>query len=193
MTSSFLSEFNWPLESLSPSSIWFMKIKDLRVALFGAWTNRFSRSTKIPLFASTSPLSVWACGEFVLCSELVEGSKIWGGWIVMINIFLFLLLFFILSICFVSRAGGRFKNLRGTNSKDKSPKVPFHRITLSYSYFEEFEFWANSARSKKSSRKNISWTEMKSLLTKPSNVLPSYTSSQNSNFLYSEVDFLKRS
>ena len=117
-----------------------MKIKDLRVALFGAWTNRFSRSTKIPLFASTSPLSVWACGEFVLCSELVEGSKIWGGWIVMINIFLFLLLFFILSICFVSRAGGRFKNLRGTNSKDKSPKVPFHRITLSYSYFEEFEF-----------------------------------------------------
>ena len=25
--------------------------------------------------------------------------------------------------------------------KDKSPEVPFHRITLSYSYFEEFEFW----------------------------------------------------
>ena len=24
---------------------------------------------------------------------------------------------------------------------DKSPKVPFHTITLSYSYFEEFEFW----------------------------------------------------
>jgi hypothetical protein len=24
--------------------------------------------------------------------------------------------------------------------KDKSPKVPFHRITSSYSYFEEFEF-----------------------------------------------------
>ena len=23
---------------------------------------------------------------------------------------------------------------------DKSPKVPFHRITLSYSYFEEFDF-----------------------------------------------------
>ena len=26
-------------------------------------------------------------------------------------------------------------------SKDKSPEVPFHRITLSYSYFEEFEFF----------------------------------------------------
>ena len=25
-------------------------------------------------------------------------------------------------------------------SKDKSPEVPFHRITSSYSYFEEFEF-----------------------------------------------------
>jgi hypothetical protein len=24
--------------------------------------------------------------------------------------------------------------------KDKSPEVPFHRITSSYSYFEEFEF-----------------------------------------------------
>ena len=34
---------------------------------------------------------------------------------------------------------------------------------------------------------------MKSLLTKPSNVLPFYTSSQNSNLLYSEVDSLKRS
>ena len=165
-----------------------MKIKDLRVALFGAWTNRFSRSTKIPLFASTSPLSVWACGEFVLCSELVEGSKIWGGWIVMINIFLFLLLFFILSICFVSRAGGRFKNLRGTNSKDKSPKVPFHRITLSYSYFEESDF----SRQFSKKQNMISWTEMKSLLTKLSNVLPFYTSSQNSNLLYTEVDFLKR-
>jgi hypothetical protein len=25
-------------------------------------------------------------------------------------------------------------------SKDKSPEVPFHKITSSYSYFEEFEF-----------------------------------------------------
>jgi hypothetical protein len=31
------------------------------------------------------------------------------------------------------------------------------------------------------------------LLTKPSNVLPFYTSSQNLNLLCSEVDFLKRS
>ena len=54
-------------------------------------------------------------------------------------------------------------------------------------------FVANSARSKTWSRKNISWTEMKSLLTKLSNVLPFYTSSQNSNLLYSEVDSLKHS
>ena len=92
------------VESLSPSSIWFMKIKDLRVALFGAWTNRFSRSTKIPLFASTSPLFVTACGEFVLCPEPVEGSKIWGGQTVMINIFLFLLLL-LFSILAKSRGG----------------------------------------------------------------------------------------
>ena len=40
---------------------------------------------------------------------------------------------------------------------------------------------------------HISWTEIKSLLIKPSNVLPSYPSSQNSDLLYSEVDFLKHS
>jgi hypothetical protein len=34
---------------------------------------------------------------------------------------------------------------------------------------------------------------MKSLLTKPSNDLPFYKSSQNSNLLYSAVDSLKRS
>ena len=58
--------------------------------------------------------------------------------------------------------------------KDKSPKVPFHRITLSYSYFEELEFLHSSASSKTWSRKNISWTEMKNLLTKPSNVLQKF-------------------
>ena len=76
---------------------------------------------------------------------------------------------------------------------DKSPEVRFHRITLSYSYFEEFEFLRQFSKKQNMIKKNISWTEMKSLLTKPSNVLPFYTSSQNSNLLYSEVDFLKHS
>ena len=57
---------------------------------------------------------------------------------------------------------------------------------------KNLNFCANSARSKTWSRKNISWTEMKSLLIEPSNVLPFYTSSQNSNLLYNEVDSLKR-
>ena len=77
-------------------------------------------------------------------------------------------------------------------SEDKYPEVPFHRITLSY-ILKNINFCTNSARSKTRSRKNISWTEMKNLLTKPSNVLPFYTSSQNSNLLCSEVDSLKRS
>ena len=37
---------------------------------------------------------------------------------------------------------------------------------------KNLNFCANSARSKTWSRKNISWIERKSLLTKPSNVLP---------------------
>ena len=64
----------------------------------------------------------------------------------------------------------------------------FHTAIL-----KNLNYCANSARSKTWSRKNISWTEMRILLTKPSNVLLFYTSSQNSNLLYSEVDFLKRS
>ena len=112
-------EINWPLESLSPSSIWFMKIKDLRVALFGAWTNRFSRSTKIPLFASTSPLFVTACGEFVLCPEPMESPTIWGGWTVIINI---LLLFSFLF--FQNRGGG------GQLSPVSAAPVWFHKVVI---------------------------------------------------------------
>ena len=36
--------------------------------------------------------------------------------------------------------------LFGRNSKDKSPEVPFHRISSSYSYLEEFEFLRQEAR-----------------------------------------------
>ena len=73
------------------------------------------------------------------------------------------------------------------------PKFRFIESLHHTAILKNLNFCANSARSKTWSRKNISWTEMKCLLTKPSNVLPSYTSSQNSNLLYSEVDFLKRS
>ena len=67
-------------------------------------------------------------------------------------------------------------------SKGKSPEVPFHRNTSSYSYFEFL------CQLRQNMIKN-SWTEMKSLLTKPGNVLPFHTS----NLLYSEVDSLKHS
>ena len=65
--------------------------------------------------------------------------------------------------------------------KGKSPEVPFHGITLPYSYFEVIWIFA-PFQQETWSRKIISWREIKSLLTKPSNVLPFYTSSQNSNF-----------
>ena len=77
--------------------------------------------------------------------------------------------------------------------KDKFPEVPFHGITSPYSYFEvSWIFAPIQQEAKHDQEKNISWTEIKSLLTKPSNVLPFYTSSHYSNLLY-EVDFLKRS
>ena len=49
-------------------------------------------------------------------------------------------------------------------------EVPFHRITSSYSYFEEFEFLRKFSKKQNMTEKNISWTEIKSLLTKPRNV-----------------------
>ena len=44
--------------------------------------------------------------------------------------------------------------------KDKSPEVPFHRITSSYSYFEEFEFFAPIHQEAKHDQEKIS-TEQK--------------------------------
>ena len=41
-------------------------------------------------------------------------------------------------------------------SKDKSPEVPFHRITSSYSYFEEFEFLHQFSRKQNMIKKKIS-------------------------------------
>ena len=73
------------------------------------------------------------------------------------------------------------------------PKFHFIESLHHTAILKNLNFCANPARSKTWSRRNISWTEIKSLLTEPSNVLPFYTSSQNSNLLYSEVDSLKRS
>ena len=77
--------------------------------------------------------------------------------------------------------------------KDKSPEVLFMESLHIQLFWSNLNFCANSARSKTWSRKNISWKFIKSLLTKLSNVLPFYASSQNSNLLYCEVDFLKGS
>ena len=84
---------------------------------------------------------------------------------------------------------------RSSHHKHESPKVPFHGIISPYSYFEVIWIFAPiEFRTKQNLiKKNISGTEIKSLLKKPINVLSFYTSSQNSNLLYSEVDFLKRS
>ena len=62
-----------------------------------------------------------------------------------------------------------------------------------YISMEKIYLYIHYLGSKTWSIKTIIWTEIKSLLTKPSNIFPFYTSSQNSNLLYSEVDFLKRS
>ena len=73
------------------------------------------------------------------------------------------------------------------------PNFQFIKSLRHTAILKNLNFCAHSARSKTWSRKNISRTEMKSLLTKPSNFLPFYTSSQNSNLLYSEVVSLKHS
>ena len=52
------------------------------------------------------------------------------------------------------------------------PKFRFMESLRHTAILKNLNFCANSARSKTWSRKNISWTEMKILLTKPSNVLP---------------------
>ena len=59
---------------------------------------------------------------------------------------------------------------------------PFHGITSSYSYFEVIWIFVPIQQEAKHDQEKLS-AELKSLLTKPSNVLPFYTSNQNSNFL----------
>ena len=71
------------------------------------------------------------------------------------------------------------------------PKFRFIEPLCHTAVLKNLNFWANSA-SRKHDQEKIS-AEMKGLLTKPSNVLPFYTSIQNSNLLYSKVDSLKRS
>jgi hypothetical protein len=57
---------------------------------------------------------------------------------------------------------------------------------------KKFEFLRQFSKKQNMIKKNYQLNKKK-LLTKTSNVLPFYTSSQNSNLLYSEVDFLKHS
>ena len=76
----------------------------------------------------------------------------------------------------------RFGPAQNILVKINLPKFRFIESLRHTAILKNLNFCANSARRKTWSRKNISWTEMKSLLTKPSNVLPFYASSQNSNF-----------
>ena len=39
--------------------------------------------------------------------------------------------------------------------KDKSPEVPFHRITSSYNYFEEFEFLRTFSKKQNMTKKKF--------------------------------------
>ena len=76
------------------------------------------------------------------------------------------------------------------SSKDKSPEVTFHRITLSCSYFEGFEFLRQFTKKQNMIMKKYQLNRNKKFVDKAQqcNVLPFNTSSQNSNLLYSEVD-----
>ena len=72
--------------------------------------------------------------------------------------------------------------------------LPKHRFIESLhrtAILKNLIFLQQFSKKQNMTKKNMSWTEIKSLLTKPSNVLSFYTSSQNSNLLYSEVDSLK--
>ena len=78
--------------------------------------------------------------------------------------------------------------------KDKSPEVLFLRIASSYSQSEKLEFLRQFCKKQNMIKKKYQLNRNKKcLLTKPSNVLSFYTSSQNSNLLYSNFDSLKRS
>ena len=55
--------------------------------------------------------------------------------------------------------------------KRKSPVVAFHRITSPYTYFEEIWIFAPIQQEAKHDQEKLS-TELKNLLTKPSNVFP---------------------
>ena len=73
-----------------------------------------------------------------------------------------------------------WKKFPGNSSK--SPEVPFYGITSPCSYFEVILIFAPIQQEAKPDQEKQS-DEKKSLLTKHSNVLPFYSSSQNSNLL----------
>ena len=69
-------------------------------------------------------------------------------------------------------------------------EVPFHRISLSYSYFE---FLHQFSKKQIMIKKQYQLNRNEKFVEKASNVLPFYTASLNPNLLYSLVDSLKGS
>jgi hypothetical protein len=67
--------------------------------------------------------------------------------------------------------------------KDKSPEVPFHRITSSYSYFEEFEFLRQFSKKQNMIKKKYQLNRNKKFVDKAQQCFAFNTSSQNSNLL----------
>ena len=74
--------------------------------------------------------------------------------------------------------------------KDKSPEVSFHRITLSYSSILKYLNFCPIQQEAKQDQEKIS-AEQKWKNYWPAMFCFFYTSSQNSNLLYNEVDSLK--
>ena len=71
-----------------------------------------------------------------------------------------------------------------TTFKDKSPEVPFHRITKSYSYFEEFEFLRQFSKKQNMIKKKYQLNRNKKFVDK---------AQQCFAFLHTKVNWRKNS
>jgi hypothetical protein len=87
---------------------------------------------------------------------------------------------------------GLISNIQKEDFKDKYPEVPFHGITFSCSYFEEFDFLRQFIKKQNMIKKKHQLNKKEKFVDKAHQCFALYTSSQNSNLLYSEVDSLKR-
>jgi hypothetical protein len=77
--------------------------------------------------------------------------------------------------------------------KDKSPEVPFHRITSSYSYFEEFEFLCHFSKKQNMIKKKYQLNRNEKFVDKAQQCFAFLHIKSKFNVLYIDVDSLKRS